>query len=210
MKAPFAILLIFACASLTAQSGRPVQSVFLQDLSWVEAARVLTPASVVIIPLGAGSKEHGPHLPLSTDLIQADYFAKELAKLDSVIIAPTITYAYYPPFLSFAGSTSLSLLTARDMLVQIVRTLSAYGPRRFYVVNEGITTLVTLRLAAKLLREDGIVLGFSDYTKPAFEDADRKVKKQATGSHADEIETSRVLWMRPNAVNMKLAVNDTP
>jgi creatinine amidohydrolase len=169
----------------------------------------LTPSTVVVIPLGAGSKEHGPHLPLATDLIQAEYFRDELAKLDSVVIAPAITYSYYPPFLSYAGSTSLRLLTARDMLVEVVRSLAGYGPKRFYIINEGITTLVALESAAKILREDGIVLGFSDDTRPSYEKAEKLIKIQATGSHADEMETSLMLFIRPEIVNMNKAVDDT-
>lgn len=209
MKLYFSFLLAITCASAPAQTGRGAKSVFLQDITWIEASKVLTPSSVVVIPLGAGSKEHGPHLPLSTDLIQAEYFKDELAKQDSVIIAPTISYAYYPPFLSYAGSTSLRLFTSRDMLVEVVRSLAGYGPRRFYVINEGITTLAALGSAAKLLREEGIILGFSDYTRPSYEEAETRIKIQATGSHADEIETSRILWIRPQAVDMKKAVDDT-
>ena len=40
----------------------------LSRMTWVEAKAALTPDTVVVIPLGAGSKEHGPHLPLDTDL----------------------------------------------------------------------------------------------------------------------------------------------
>jgi len=209
MKLYFSILLAITCASAAAQSGRVVKSVFLQDISWVEATKVLTPSTVVVIPLGAGSKEHGPHLLLSTDLIQAEYFKDEVARRDSVVIAPTITYSYYPPFLSYAGSTSLSLFTSRNMVVDIVRSLAGYGPRRFYIINEGITTLVTLELAAKLLREEGIILGFSDYTRPSYEEAENRIRTRATGTHADEMETSNILWMRPQAVNMSKAVDDT-
>src|SRR5882762_2746991 len=209
MKLYFSILLAITCASAAAQTGRVVKSVFLQDMTWIEATKVLTPSSVVVIPLGAGSKEHGPHLPLSADMIQAEYFKDEVAKQDSVIIAPTITYAYYPPFLSYAGSTSLRLFTARDMLVEVVRSLAGYGPRRFYVINEGITTLFALESAAKLLREEGIALSFSDYTRPSYEKAEKLVRTQATGTHADEIETSRMLFMRPEAVDMNKAVDDT-
>jgi creatinine amidohydrolase len=32
---------------------------------WIEAESVLTPETVVVIPLGAASKEHGPHLWLN-------------------------------------------------------------------------------------------------------------------------------------------------
>jgi hypothetical protein len=41
------------------------RSVRLEDLTWKQAAAALTPRAVVVIPLGAASKEHGKHLKLS-------------------------------------------------------------------------------------------------------------------------------------------------
>ena len=42
------------------------QGIVLADLTWQQAEKVLTPDAVVMIPLGAESKEHGPHLLLKT------------------------------------------------------------------------------------------------------------------------------------------------
>jgi len=43
-------------------SAKGPKGVLLEDLTWQEAEKVLTPSTVVVIPLGAASKEHGPHL----------------------------------------------------------------------------------------------------------------------------------------------------
>ena len=43
------------------------ESVWLEGLTWVEAEAVFGRFSVVLIPLGARVKEHGPHLPLNND-----------------------------------------------------------------------------------------------------------------------------------------------
>ena len=44
-----------------------MKGVWLQDLTWQEAAERFTADPVVVVPVGAASKEHGPHLPLDTD-----------------------------------------------------------------------------------------------------------------------------------------------
>jgi creatinine amidohydrolase len=49
---------------LLADPPRQSPGVLLEDLTWVEAEKILTPETVVVIPLGAASKEHGPHLKL--------------------------------------------------------------------------------------------------------------------------------------------------
>ena len=46
-------------------------SVWLEELTWVEAEEVLRRYRVVMIPLGARTKEHGPHLPLNNHWIMA-------------------------------------------------------------------------------------------------------------------------------------------
>ena len=83
----------------------------------------MTPEAVVVIPLGAGSKEHGPHLPLATDYLQAEAYAKEIALQRNVIITPIVSYGFYPAFLKYPGSTSINFATATNTVVQIVRSL---------------------------------------------------------------------------------------
>ena len=78
----------------------------LEGLTWPEAETVLTPETVVLIPLGAASKEHGPHLRLRNDLTLADYLTQRVADATSVVVAPTLTYHHYPAFLEYPGSTS--------------------------------------------------------------------------------------------------------
>ena len=94
----------------TAKAG----SVRIETLPWTDVVRLLDTSTVVMIPLGAQSKEHGPHLPLNNDWLLAEYFAKQVAASTKVIVYPTINYSFYPAFLEYPGSTSLRLGTARD------------------------------------------------------------------------------------------------
>src|SRR6266436_3224204 len=40
---------------------------FLEELTWPEAKALFDAGAVVVVPIGAAAKEHGPHLPLGTD-----------------------------------------------------------------------------------------------------------------------------------------------
>ena len=207
-------VLLFFIASFSlvcfAQKRNPAnKAIFLEDISWTTAQQYLTPEAVVIIPWGAEAKEHGPHLPLSTDFIQANGLAKEIALQCKVIIIPTINYGFYPAFLKYPGSTSTNFKTATDMAVQIVRSLAGYGPRRFYIINVGVSTTPTLEMAAKILSEEGILLYYSRYDRPAFDNAEAKLRTKAYSGHADELETSNILYLRPDLTDMKKAVNDS-
>ncbi|HXW05617.1 MAG TPA: SgcJ/EcaC family oxidoreductase [Vicinamibacterales bacterium] len=211
MRAPILILALTA-ASLVSASGqvrpRDTQgSRHLGDLPWTDAEPLLTPAAVVVIPLGAGSKEHGPHLKLRSDETLAEHLMERVAPRVTTVIAPTLTYHYYPAFLEYPGSTSLSLATARDLTVDVVRSLARHGPRRFYVLNTGISTLRPLEAAATTLAADGILLRYTSI-EARLAPAARRVGEQEGGSHADELETSMMLHLDPGSVDMSKAVKD--
>ncbi len=185
------------------------QSVFLEDISWTEARKVLNHETTIVIPLGAGAKEHGPHLPLSTDKIQADGLARIVAKKVNAIFTPTVSYGYYPAFIKYPGSTTTYWHTSRDMVVEIVKTLAGFGPKRFYIINVGVSTTPTLAAAAAILKEQGILLYYSDYRRANFSRVDELHRKRAFGGHADDSETSNVLYLKPELVHMSRAVNDS-
>ncbi len=179
----------------------------LADLTWVEAERVLTRDAVIVIPLGAQAKEHGPHLRLDNDFRLAEYYRARVLSAAEVIIAPTINYHFYPAFVEYPGSTHLRFETARDLVLDIVRGLAAFGPRRFYILNTGVSTARPLAAAQAILRAEGILLDFTDVLATGRE-AEASVRQQQRGTHADELETSMMLYMDPARVDMSKAVRD--
>ncbi|MCC7052766.1 MAG: creatininase family protein [Gemmatimonadaceae bacterium] len=182
-------------------------SVFVSTRPWTEAVALLDTATIVMIPLGAQAKEHGPHLPLNNDWLLAEYYAKAVAARTRVVVYPTVNYSFYPAFVEYPGSTSVRMETARDMIVDIVRTIAGHGPRRFYILNTGVSTLRALGPARDSLAASGIIMEFTDILNVGKE-AEERVRRQEGGSHADELETSMMLYMHPEVVRMRLAPND--
>lgn len=181
------------------------ESVELEKLTWIEAASVLTTDAVVLIALGAAAKEHGPHLRLDNDLQMAEYLKWRVMAEIPIVVAPTISYHHYPAFVEYPGSTSLRLETARDLVVDVVQSLARFGPRRFYVLNTGVSTLAPLAAAAAMLREIGVLLHYTKLRDVAGSVID-KIQQQRGGTHADEIETSVMLYINPTLVDMSKAV----
>ncbi len=197
------LALILLTCQLVAAEAKP--GILLEDLTWDQAEHELTPDRVVVIALGAESKEHGKHLRLSNDFVMAEYFKRRVLEASKVVVAPTINYSFYPAFTEYPGSTNLRLETARDMVIDICRSLAHYGPRKFYILNTGISTIRPLTQAQKLLELDGIDMRFTDLNR--FEAIEKKVR-QSGGTHADEIETSMMLYIAPDSVDMKKASRD--
>jgi creatinine amidohydrolase len=185
-------------------------AVFLRDLTWLEAERALGPDAIVVLPIGAAAKEHGPHLRLDNDERLAEGYARLLAVadgVDDVVIAPTLTYHFYPAFAEYPGSTTLRLETARDLTVDVVRSIAKHGPRRFYALNTGVSTVRALEPAAVELAKEGIVFRYTDVIA-ALAPIEREIGEQEGGTHADEIETSIMLVLTPDRVDMTKAVKD--
>ena len=160
-----------------------------------------------MLPLGAAAKEHGPHLRLDNDLRSVEYFAARLRERLPIVVAPTISYHFYPAFREYPGSTHLRLETARDLVVDICRSLAPYGPQRFYVLNYGVSTIRALAPAAELLAADGILLRYTDLGQ-ILRPIAAPVLEQPEGTHADECETSLMLAIAPERVAMALAARD--
>lgn len=205
----FILVCLITMPVLSQRRNPKNKAIFLEDISWTAAKDILTPDKVILIPLGAAAKMHGPHLPLSTDFLQAQNCAERVALERNVIIAPTINYGYYPLFVKFAGSTTLSSSSAVDMILNIVRGLSDFGPKRFYIINQGISTVPSLKTAARVLAEEGILLYYSDFKRAQYAKLELSIATKPIGGHADEIETSNVLNIRPDLVDMSKAVDDS-
>jgi creatinine amidohydrolase len=91
--------------------------------------------------------------------------------------------------------------------LDICGSISRYGPNKFYILNNGISTIRPLEQARKELEVQGKILRYLD-----LREVDKKLPvdllKQAGGSHADEAETSMMLYIAPEKVEMSKAVKD--
>jgi creatinine amidohydrolase len=197
------ISLLYA-SSLTTSSNN---GILLEELTWRQAEEVLRPSTLVVIPIGAACKEHGPHLKLKNDWLLAEYFKREVLRNSDVVVGPTVNYHYYPAFIEYPGSISLRLETARDLVVDICRSLSRYGPRKYYGLNTGVSTMRPLALSADLLAAEGIEFRYTDILK-LTEQVEPPIRQEEGGTHADEIETSMMLFIAPETVEMSVAVKD--
>jgi creatinine amidohydrolase len=176
-------------------------------MTWPEAEACLGADSTVVIPLGAACKEHGLHLPLNNDWLMAEYLKQRvLNELEDVVVAPTINYHFYPAFVEYPGSVSLRLETARDLIVDTCASLARFGPRRFYVLNTGVSTLRPLKAASELLAADQIIMRYTELERSLA--SVKHLQEQPGGGHADEVETSIMLYIAPDVVTMARAVNE--
>jgi creatinine amidohydrolase len=184
---------------------------WLDELSTKEAEKAAAAGTVVIFPVGS-VEEHGKHLPLCTDSIQSEYIALEVAKRTGCLVAPPFRQGICNAGHNFPGTMSIEFDTlfhvARDILSELTRN----GFNRIIVLtgHAGSSHMTALRLAAqKVVLENEKaaaerktrIMVLSDYDF-AYE-LKEKLGISPKDGHAGDIETSRVMAIRPDLIKGK-------
>jgi creatinine amidohydrolase len=178
---------------------------YLDELSTFEFEQRLKdkPDTVVLLPIGA-VEEHGSHLPLSTDSIQPEFIAKQLADELDLLIAPPIRYGICNATRNFPGTISLSFDTFRAVIQEILLELCRHGVKNIIVLSghAGRIHMAALRVAAEAVVEkfDVKLMVLSDYDIIYKYAAD---KFPAWDGHAGSVETSRVMAINPELIKGK-------
>jgi creatinine amidohydrolase len=177
---------------------------YVESMTWIEAEAALREGPTLLLPVGARTKEHGPHLPLDTDFRTAEYLARRIAERCALLVLPTLAYGFYPAFREYPGSASLGFDTFRDTVVEICGSFAAHGARRFYLLNTGISTRRPLEAAREKLAGLDVRMRHTDFER-ACADGRARVQTQPRGTHADEIETAMLLYIAPEVVRLERA-----
>jgi creatinine amidohydrolase len=184
-----------------------MRGVWLEELTWPEAAERLGAGALVVVPIGAAAKEHGPHLPLATDLLVARELGRRIALELPVVVAPVVCFGYYPAFVGYPGSQHLRSETFVALLTDLFVGLIRQGATRIAVVNTGVSTEAPLRIAVRdLYATHRVRVAVADIR--GLGRGTEGLLGQKLGGHADEMETSLVLAIAPGAVRMERAEPD--
>ena len=181
---------------------------FIERMIWSEVVRRIDEGAAAILPIGAAAKQHGLHLPLNTDRIQAECLAARLADSVDALIWPTLTYGHYPAFTEYAGSINLSAPLFEEVVQQIASGILGHGCRALVVLDTGISTLAPVERALARL-DAGNALHLRIHDGPHYRRAAAEITEQRHGSHADELETSLMLALAPHLVDMNRAEAST-
>lgn len=184
-----------------------MQGVWLEDMTWPEAEAWFKRGAVVVLPIGAASKEHGHHLPLCTDYLLARAFAQRVAEELPVVIAPVLSLGYYPAFRHYPGSQHLSPETFAAVLRDVLGGFIAQGVRNLSIINTGISTepVVNVQLR-EIYEETGVRVSAAHISRLGR--AANGIFEQDLGGHGDEHETSLIMAIAPERVREGAATED--
>ncbi|MFZ5817166.1 MAG: creatininase family protein [Bacillota bacterium] len=178
-----------------------------------EAAQAkLRETRIAILPLGA-VEIHGPHLPVGTDNYIAVRVARLVAEQVDAVLLPVLPYGQVWSLQGFPGTLSVPDSALAAMLVGIGRSLRELGVPIFALVNGHLGNQAAMKEAARVLEAEGGPLTFT-FSHPGMGPAADRIRESPlfhpTLFHACELETSMMLYLAPEHVEMSRAVRESP
>ncbi len=161
--------------------------------------------SVAILPCGS-LEAHGKHLPLFTDMLLPTEISKVVAEKTDALVLPPIPFGDSWHFKDFPGTISISPDTLRNFYTEVLRAIIANGIKKIIVLNGHGGNAGHIRAAAEEACEgnDAIIVVIN-WWLDLGKDARKKVLETQEG-HAAEDETSEVMAVRPDLVDLSKAV----
>lgn len=174
--------------------------------------------TVAVLPLGA-TEQHGPHLPLSVDTTLVEGVVQaSLPHLDSTqrtLFLPTQAIGFSPEHLDFGGTLSLKAETIIRLWTEIGECVAACGVKKLVFFNAHGGQMALMDVVGRDLRQRLGLLVYSVnwYGLPLLDAQGMDVKalfdahEHRFGIHAGDIETSMMLALCPQQVDMAQAQN---
>ncbi|WP_156758816.1 creatininase family protein [Microbacterium karelineae] len=188
----------------------------LTDLPQPAALDALTADSIIVQPIGA-LEQHGPHLPLSTDLVIPEEIgarAVDRARAEGVDawLLPPITASKSDEHHWAPGTIWMEASTIWNTLVDVGRSVAATPARTLVFLNgHGGNSALLQVVNREIRRRFGLrTFAMGTGTQRAGDGGTQGPDEFGMGIHAGHSETSVMLALRPELVDMSRAVRNVP
>lgn len=173
-------------------------------MTMLEFAEAMAQGVWLLLPVGT-TEEHGPHLPLGSDMLQAEYVASTVASAVGGVVAPGLAYGVCRTTRNFPGTVSLSFHAFETLVREVLAGYVEKGARRIAIISghAGGAHMEALHQAAQPLveQEEGLmvlILGPADIPLPFLADAGLS----GADGHAGALETSVMLAIDERLVHL--------
>lgn len=186
----------------------------LAELRGPDIAQSITADSIIVQPLGA-IEQHGPHLPFNTDLLIAQKVAQAAVdrvgeELD-VWLLPALAYTKSNEHAWAPGTIWLSATTLLAVLDDIGRCLAVSGVKKLVFLNGHGGNSALVGVANRELRlHHGLMTFLAHPGMPVDQGGSSPASELGMGIHGGTDETSIMLHLAPELVDMSVAVRNVP
>ena len=208
----FAVISLSSPAWTQAPSVPRPNSVFLEELTWIEVRDAIAAGkTTVIIPTG-GTEQNGPHMVLGKHNYMVKYKSREVAKrLGNALVAPVVAYVpegdVNPPtgHMSFAGTITLPQDVFAKVLEYAARSLKQHGFLDIALIGDSGGNQAGQQLVAEALNEEWAATNVRVHHVTAYYPGrgddwavSQGVSAADVGSHAGTHDTSSLMYLNPS------------
>ncbi|MFQ5793316.1 MAG: creatininase family protein, partial [Acidobacteriota bacterium] len=182
---------------------------YLPHMTWPEVQDLLARTDMVLIPV-ASLEQHGLHLPLGTDFLNAVERAKLIAQRTDVLVAPILMPGNSPYHMGFPGTITLPAETIQKVYFEAAQSLLRHGFRRFLIMNaHGGNRIISRYIADRINHEtEGIAVELREAAAP-FRESPPRPASPVFDRHGGVGETSSSLYLIPDLVDLASAKTAT-
>jgi creatinine amidohydrolase len=177
-------------------------SVLLAEMTTAEARAAVTSSPVVLIPAGA-FEQHGPGMPLATDLVRAEHVARRVAEElgGPAVVGPAVPVGVSPHHMAFAGTVTLTTTTLAAVVREYADSLYRHGWRKILVITGHGGNNATLGTVGQDLLGTHPDLQFAWTPLTALAaDVVAGMDVSEVHGHSGEAETAQMLFLAPHLV----------
>jgi creatinine amidohydrolase len=187
-------------------------TVFLGEMTNPEVEAFLKNHNTVMVPIGA-TEQHGPHAPLLTDVLIPQEIAKRVAPRIGAVVAPPVNYALSYPHVGFTGLVHIRIPTFMTLIEDLCVAFAASGFKRIIFLNGHYDNTYAIAYAcanaAEKLSKDVKAFPVNYWDGMTAADVE-EFSGLKNGLHANAGETSAILAINPNLVDMQRANTEFP
>lgn len=187
-------------------------TVFLGEMTDREVEAFLRDHQTVIVPTGS-TEQHGPHGPLLTDVLIPQEVARRVAPRVGAVVAPPINYSLSYPHTGFTGLVQIRIPTFMALIEDLCASLASIGFRRIIFLNGHYDNTYAIAYACANAADrlpDGTVAFPVNYWDGMTPEQAAEFFDPSNGLHANRGETSAVLAINPDLVDMDQANAEMP
>lgn len=201
------------------------ERVAMSEMSWRTYAGKIAAGAPILLPVGS-LEQHGYHMPLSVDTLIPQALAIAAARRLGAVVAPPIAYGYKSQPKSgggqgFVGTTSLDGATLTALVRDILREFARHGCRRIAVIAGHFENTMFIIEGIDLALRDLSAAGIGDFhviRVDYWEFISPQTFATVFGDdfpgwaleHASVMETSMMLHLHPDLVDVSQAAHDGP
>lgn len=185
----------------------------MNELDGISVRDLIPAHDIALLPIGA-VEVHGPHLPIGTDSFLAEKLCEKLSERVPSLILPVIHYTQVWSLGEMKGSISISNELLTQLLYEILLETERNGFAMAVMINAHMGNNNAVKEAARKVLKQRPEFKILYFTYPGAGDILGEVMDSGNFHggffHADEIETSYMMYLCNEHVDMSKAVNETP